>query len=737
MAKAASNSETPSQYILQKIAQAPQLTSGQSEWLLLEKSGNNQHYYLANKQGEIYQLDQFDTSNTSLLLDLKRLSKKKSITKLTAFTLHPNFSLRAQEGYGTFYTAHIEKSTSNNANRLYEPLLKQKVNYDAVITEWQLTLSKRVNLSSQREILKVAIPTDHSGINQLSFNPYSTSWDENFSQLYIAIDQHSALKEYPLYSGVILRIHPKKMSFASYNIPQDNPFIGHAAIEKSIYLLGAGTIQKFIWSDKHSNKLLVSHQYTNSDSNNTANVQSLSYAYGGEDWRQQTPNQILYENINHNLQTSSPIKNTAYFDNNLLTYQGESVPNLRNKLLFLTQTDDQWQLRSLARNANMVRTEQPEADSALAVEWHIPATDLNTKQLSLYRDNRGELLFFNEASGAIYQLFQSDKTAKPYQEQATQQSSFGGIALFFIILSALLSGFVFYQVKVQKRSAKSLVRREYTGITLTDDTLALNLFRYHQEKAETVLELVDIHQCQILIGDNTVATLSANSNYGFDNPQEQALRSQFHNEQVAKMVDGKVRRISLILHTSDQDSYVVCLYLRKGSDRLTKHSYFEVVDNVIDWCWYFSKQFNSEQTGQRIIKPKLTADDIAKAEHKTHDDTPLHAQAAKVRPLIKPERANNNAKQLTNDEYYKTPKTTDSAPVDVNDKKAETEQSEHTSQALAHEETQLVCDLEKLIELKQQGFLTAKEFNQAKASLLNAVKVNVIKDESGKIDKEI
>jgi hypothetical protein len=48
------------------------------------------------------------------------------------------------------------------------------------------------------------------------------------------------------------------------------------------------------------------------------------------------------------------------------------------------------------------------------------------------------------------------------------------------------------------------------------------------------------------------------------------------------MVDGKRCRMTLSLNAQDTGKYIVCLYLPKSSDRITKRSYFEVVDDIID-----------------------------------------------------------------------------------------------------------------------------------------------------------
>ena len=253
------------------------------------------------------------------------------------------------------------------------------------------------------------------------------------------------------------------------------------------------------------------------------------------------------------------------------------------------------------------------------------------------------------------------------------------------------------------------MRREFASLDVTDDKLSVNLFRRHQKESEAILPLEDIKQCQILIGDMVITTINTTITHGFNDPTEQALREIFHNEQVAKMVDGKVRRISLTLNTDEKDKYVICLYLRKGSDRITKASYFEVVENAIDWCWFFAKHINSEQTGKRIVKPKLTAEEIAKAEHKAHDNSPLHAQAANSRPT---------ANQLN---QAKTSVEADAPEIDVKTAQCEEGNSEKTIINAEKTDTHLVYDLEKIVELHQEGFLTAEEFLQAKAQLLDSL----------------
>jgi len=690
-------------FLLQKVAQAPQVTNKDSHWLqLFEQPGNSQHYYLANKQGQIYQLEQDNPKSTALLLDLPQLMPKKSVLSLNAFTLHPNFSKLDQAGYATFYTAHVENHLKDSkVKRLHEPDISMTLSYDAVVTEWQLTADKQVNLSQKREVLRVAIPSAENGIKQLSFNPYSKSWHEDFSQLYISLSQSQALKQYPLYSGVILRIHPQKSASHSYTVSHSNPYYANEKIEKAIYLLGAGKIQQFIWPQKHSTRLLISHLY---DSNNTWR-QLLSYNDAGDDWREQAPKEYIYQS------------EAALSANSLLVYRGQNAPALRNKLLLLTQNKQHWQLHSLSDELTSSETapdknsanQQPDGVTLTKIEWQLKQPALLARQLSLYRDNRGELLFFNKDTGAIYQLFQQEGQGLP----ENKPSVLGGITFFFIIMLGLLSGYIFYQINISKNSAKALVRREFSNLSLTKDELSLKLFRRHQHEAEKIIALADIHQCQLLLGDLAIATINTTLGHGFNNQQEQKLREIFHIEQIDKMIDGKVRRISLVINTTDKTNHTICLYLRKGSDRITKNSYFEVVDEVINWCWIIAKGINKEQTELRAIqKPTLAAVEISQAEHKSLDNTPLHTQAATIRPATHSPLAIVSSEQLETDEPSKPQGTIDN-PEPYTDHNNST-----LAQTTAKVETDLVNAIEKLVKLQQQGFLSADEFAQAKAKLL-------------------
>lgn len=684
-------SNQSNRYLLQKIAQAPLTENNESRWLqLFEQPGNSQHYYIANKQGKIYQLEHGNRQSSILMMNLQNVAALPKV-QLSAFVLHPNFSQRDQPGYNTFYTAHVEKFSGKlKTKRLTAPEIETPLLYDAVVTEWQLNEQRKVKLSSQREVIRIAVSAANNAINQLSFNPYTTPWDDNFAQLYISLFPSPKYEQFPLYSGAILRIDPTPSNNKNYSIPHSNPFYADNKHEESLYLFGAGKIQQFIWPEKYSPTLLISHQHLLNNS-----IQNyLSYSDGGEDWREYGPKGFLPDNI-------KPLSS-----HKLLLYRGQNAPSLRNKLLLLTQYQSEWQINSIVQQsspAEKVKTGHIELLSSLKLEWLLQQNQLTTTHLSLYQDNRGEILFFDEVNGSIFQLFQQDYAAYvPIKKDLNINVS----TVFIILVITLLIAYILRLISKQMKSAKSLVRRTFSRLAVTEDGLSIGLYRRHKYKVQKLIPISAISQCELLLGDSVITMINSSQDHGFGNEKEDEVREIFHTEYIDKMVDGKIRRINLVLSSQDKSKYVVCLYLRKGSDRITKKSYYEVVDDVIDWCWFIAKKINSQGTGTRAIKAKITAADIAKAEHKPHDNIPLHTQAAIIRPATHAHDKQKPQENLTS--LYK-------------ERKIESVKTESNNLETDKVESDLVNAIEKLVTLQKQGFLNDDEFGQAKAKLLGTV----------------
>ena len=672
------------------LGQISQLSNAQqAQWQQLFPHPSRQGDYFAfNNQGQLYLITSQESNSEHLLIDLNSADTAQS-KRFTAFTLHPNFNLKDQKGFATFYTAHVEQAKKNrNRARLSERSAKADFDYDAVLTQWQLSLAnlKKVDSANKREVLRIALTSQSKGINQLAFNPYIKSWNENFGLLYLALSATKDLQAHPLYSGAILRINPKKYGLRNYSIPNSNPFLRHNNINDAIYTLGNQDIQQFVWPDKNSEQLLISHHYQENDTLQ----QRLSLSSAGDDWRNRAPAKTLYKSA------------LTLNEQSMLVYRGRNTPSLLNKLLLVQNTNSGWQLFSLASLDNQA----PSKVLPPQLEWQFNQHTPKESTLTLHADANGELLFFNGNDSAIYQLHQHNKL----NNKATDQQSNTGLVVS-IVLAIFVLIFWYFAAKAikKKHSAKTLVRKQYATISFDENSHALTLYRRHEKTNGVHIKLADIRACQVLLGDNCLVEVNSELAFGFDNELEHKLRDTLKKEHADKMIEGKVRRLSLVLTDHDKQNYVTCLYLRKGNNRITKKSYFEVVDDLVEWCWLIAQSITPEQTGKRDKKPRISAEEVALYQHRTHDETPLHKQAAAIRPATHQVEPADKPVVQENTIPERPTKAATAASTEV-----EPSSKQHSSK----EDTELVIALEKLVKLQKQGFLSADEFAQAKAKLL-------------------
>lgn len=672
------------------LGQISQLSNAQqSQWQQIFPHPSRQGDYFAfNNQGQLYLITSQESNSEHLLIDLNSNANTAQVKRFTAFTLHPNFNLKDQKGFATFYTAHVEQAKKNrNQARLSERSAKADFSFDAVLTQWQLSLAnlKKLDSANKREVLRIALTSQSKGINQLAFNPYIKSWNENFGLLYLALSATKDLQAYPLYSGAILRINPKKYGLRNYSIPNTNPFLRHNNINDAIYTLGNQDIQQFVWPNKNNEQLLISHQYQESDTLQ----QRLSLSSAGDDWRNRAPAKSLYKSM------------LTLNEQSMLVYRGRNTPSLLNKLLLVQNTHNGWQLFSLASLDNQASNKLLPPQLEWQFSQHIP----KESSLTLHADANGELLFFNGNDSAIYQLHQHNKLSNSTTDQQANTSLMVSIVLAIFVLI-----FWYFAAKAikKKHSAKTLVRKQYATISHDDKNHALTLYRRHEKTNGVDIKLSNIRACQVLLGDNCLVEVNSELAFGFDNELEHQLRDTLKKEHADKMIEGKVRRLSLVLTDHEKQNYITCLYLRKGNNRITKKSYFEVVDDLVEWCWLIAQNITPEQTGKRDKKPKISAEEVALYQHRTHDETPLHKQAAAIRPATHPEpKIKPAVQENTIQENAKEAATA-----------ANTEAEPSSKQHSSKEDTELVIALEKLVKLQQQGFLSADEFAQAKAKLL-------------------
>ncbi|WP_114324939.1 SHOCT domain-containing protein [Candidatus Colwellia aromaticivorans] len=687
-------------YQLTKVAQLEHQLISQPNWQqLIANPSNKQQHFIIRESGQVYLIDG-DEVNPKAILDMSVFQQKdSSLFKLTAIELHPNFSLRDQAGYGTFYTAHIETVNKNSkTKRLQERADDLQLSFDTVITEWQFSAvnHQKVDVNTKREVLRIGVPDNLMVIKQMSFNPYIKSWNDDFGLLYVALTGNEKWQQ-PLYSGVILRINPAKFGLRSFRVPANNPYMKNSKVNDAIYLLGGQQIEQFIWPGKNSDHILVSHQYENK--------YLLSLTDGRNDWRSSAVKHILYQSddaIHH-----------------VLMYQGRQLPLLRSKLLLLSQKEQHWFVDSLAFNLSDNKKSRDEKKPQLV--WPITSQQLPTKsQIILSSNHDGEIFLLEKTINVLFRLTQqalaNDNVVVDSDINSTIETNSSDNSLFILLLILVLLGTVYYWFKRKGNSVKAIVREQFASLELSESCQQIGLYHRHQSNAETIIDIVNIVSSEIKLNEQCVSVVNGEIDHGFNNEKEQDLRAIFGHEKTDKMVDGKVRQISLLLTDNRKNTYTVCLYMRKGSNRITKKPYVKVINELIDWCWLIGEKINADNTDKRKVKSIVLPKEKAGIKSDKKSTTPLHHQAADIRSETP--KMDNTSEALVTDEISSTLKI-------VNENKHSAEQSGEESSE-AHSKvyqnkvinTELVNALEKLVNLKQQGFLTTDEFSKAKEKLL-------------------
>lgn len=678
------------QYKLTEITQLNLTLDKTSQWVNLIPSPNgNAHYFVINKNGVMYLVDETKKLRQVLSINAHNDQQVSPIT-LTAIELHPNFALRDQPGYGTFYTAHLENiNKKNSTKRIQDSSQGLELKFDAVITEWQFYSSRHqaVDMNTKREVVRIAIPDKSMAITQMSFNHETTSWDERFGLLYIALNGDKKWQK-PLYSGVILRINPAKFGLLNFTIPASNPYVKNDDINDEIYLLGGQNIKQFIWPIKGDDTLLLSHQYNDNS--------LLSWTNINNDWRDDISKNIVYQ--------------SKQLVEDILFYKGRDLTRLRNTLLLLTKATTGRQVNYL-KITHSPNTAIPE-NIALQRAWQFSAEQFSYDSDVLFTQTiDSEVLMIDKILGSIFQVSQpsvNENNVSPIKTAVIVENSMDKTHYIYItVIILLLLGVFFYTVIRNKSSVKTIVQKQFAQLELSESQQQIGFYHRHSKNIDTIVNIADITTLEVKLNDLTVNVIDQNEGNGFDDLKEKKLRALFAKEKIDKMVEGKIRQINLSFTDCQQNDYIVCLYMRKGSDRITKKAYLAVIEDLIDWCWLIAEKINACNTDTRKKKPivSITSVNNDAAEKSNHlflnkevDENRLSAYKE-----VKSPQESENTIALESNETIKG-----KAYTEVADK---TEQNKQV-------DTQLVNSLEKLANLRKQGFLTEEEFVRTKESLL-------------------
>ncbi|WP_033082918.1 hypothetical protein [Colwellia psychrerythraea] len=576
-----------SDYYLNEVAEFTFGESTEHQWLApLPNPLKNKQYFIGSQLGDIF-LITGDTILSEPILDLSRSLQLFKKVKLTALAVHPNFKFSDRSGYATLYTAHTEGfNKKNNLSRL-KPLNSDiNYKYDAVITQWRYDHNQqKVFISSQREVLRLALPDNSISITQLAFNPSSKPWQEDYGLLYIALSNSEKIASESLYSGAILRINPDKESSESDPSQENNSAVIATealseVLDEVIFLQGGQKIFQFFWPEKYPDKLLVAHEY---------NLQRhFSLAAKGQDWRKQLPSFVARQN-------DIP----AYAITGVL-YQGSEFSHLYGKLLSIQKKGGAWHLTAMSL------AQQKGKQLPAQIIWSIdPSLISSLSQISLHTTHHGEPVLFNHSDNLLYALTSNQvKSAEIknknkieintyyFAKKIAQQISIGRVLL--VIMLFIIWFLVKSQLKSNSPSLKGVLDNQLTSFKFNELEQSVSLFRHHNQNADIKLSLAEIKQSEVYLNKVVIMCINAQYGHDFDHAHESDLRNSFSKEHHDQMKSEETRRIELHLIDKMDNEYAICLYLRQGNQRATKCNYDQVIEDLVDWCWLLSKCINPQ-----------------------------------------------------------------------------------------------------------------------------------------------
>lgn len=657
------------QYQIELLADFSHLkqTSNDTQWLSPLASVIDDEYFIAQDNGLVYLVKTGESNTQNAVLNVP--IHNPSFISLSAIGRHPSFSLPEEPGYATFYTAHtVEFTPEKYANRITVEGSNFDFGFESVITAWTYDFeTQKFDPQTQREVLRVPIPSPNHAIQQLKFEPYLKPWNANYGLLYFSLKYIEELKEHPLYSGGILRISPLTFGARNYTVSQSNPFVKTPEINDEIIVMGGHDVTNFFWAKYSHQSIFIQHYI--------GKQHWLSKARIGVNLQDQ--------NLSDNLWLSPKAMTSS------LLYQGREFLNLRNKMVFFNYLDNQWQLNSISLES--LNTETP------TVEYVIRLQGLTTNShLTVHQNNHNEIVIFDNTQSKLYSLQATNVTSVEEQSFEHNPSESGSQYLILLVLLLTVSSttliYIYRKNSAYKRAIypldKGYVRFEYE---LRKETILL--FKIKQKKAHKTLRLKEVNRCEILLNNQSIKVFDEQPSNAISNRLEEDIRSLFIKEHDKKMQEDQTRQIEVIL-SDNNGSYTICLYLRKGNTRVTGNKYFTTVDILLDLCWMVSKHVNSHTETRTVTLVPFSRpnfQDPIRQVAKPQSDQPSNEQTiAKTQPVSAPTKPENNAPTLK-DSPTATPEKHQSDVVEA---------------------------LEKLVKLHAQGYLTDEEFSLAKSNLL-------------------
>ncbi|CAK9037553.1 Alpha-L-fucosidase (Alpha-L-fucoside fucohydrolase) [Durusdinium trenchii] len=418
-----------------------------------------ENFYFANSTGTI---EEFTKQPDGSLLDKAGVfldvaaerggafSRHNGLSGLRGIAFHPDFDTTGTDGFGKFYTQHIEAPLTPPNHDLRpewattpDAGINQVV--DSVLFEWSFASEGELQqtLQSSREVYRVRFPAGHHVGQQIGFNPTAQSGEDDYGNLYMTFGESggknnaagmndfssdtiiTTAPQDPLTPlGKIIRINPLASGADSFTIPSNlSPFPQSPDALPELYAAGFRNPQTLSF-DTETGRLFVGDigQLNVEEINLIAEGGNYGWSLREGTYRFDTPfdADTLVEDPLAVRQQDSFIDPVAQFDHldggNTqavvagFVYHGTLAPQLSGKFLFSSLSTDRIYF---ADATSLVNDDNPSDIFQLPLVDELGgSTSLGEivgsgrANVRFGQDEDGEIYVISKANGGIYR-FQS------------------------------------------------------------------------------------------------------------------------------------------------------------------------------------------------------------------------------------------------------------------------------------------------------------------------------------------
>lgn len=330
-------------------------------------------------------------------------------TGFGSFAFHPEFKKN-----GLLYTTHTEAPGSAKADFFYADSIKVTLQW--VVSEWKSDEPGSFPFNGKRrELIRINMVNQSHGVQEVTFNPFAKTGEEDYGLLYIGIGDGGSAENKILHLtkgpeniwGSIIRIDPMgRNSFnGKYGIPKNNPFSKSENIKAlgEVYAYGFRNPHRITWSKagqmlasnigQHNieelNIILPGHNYGWPTREGTFRINLLESTRKLYPVLAQQPEE---ENLTY------PVAQYDHDEGNAIVggfeYQGTAIPQLTGKYLFGDMV-----------NGRLFYLDVADLKPGMLTpikEWQVSMNGTPTTFKKLCQDERLSLRFGQDHLGEIY-----------------------------------------------------------------------------------------------------------------------------------------------------------------------------------------------------------------------------------------------------------------------------------------------------------------------------------------------